>query len=453
MKKFISILISSVIFLSSSAYAENISPDFWAYSQVSEAKNDGWFDENLKTGDYALKSTAELALSFVFKNSYPASVDTDEYITRGELAEELYKFLPRDDSVLEISFSDIASSNYSYSIQKCANAGLLNGYSDGTFKPDNPVTNAELAVIISNLKKNRAEAVEIYNKVNEKYKNLKSFTIDLNSDTDITVNFSGDNEETIKTVSTGSLKTIVNDFSDFDIEMSGILDISMGQISQKTNLYYKDNTYYIDTNDLKIKTEMDFNELMSDMGLNYSDIGEGLGLDESSFILGYVKKNDDGTKDLYAEIDIDSIMQNSPNFMNIDYDFGNFSTIIHIDENYNITSYDAYYDMKMGYDSNNSYIVYSMEANYRLRDLDSTVVDVPDDLDSYSDIEGFVIGGDDGDDFVVKDEDFFIDDGENGIYDFFIYNKGGIEDLVIDSETKNNDADTPAYIGPAGIIS
>ncbi len=52
--------------------------------------------------------------------------------------------------VYGISFSDVGSEHKNLTaIYEMADAGILNGYEDGTFKPDNPVTRAELSVIIS----------------------------------------------------------------------------------------------------------------------------------------------------------------------------------------------------------------------------------------------------------------------------------------------------------------
>jgi len=437
MKKFISALISSVMLFSGTVYGKNISSDFWAYNQVTEAYNDGWFNE-LDVNDYALKSTAEIALSSVFKDAYSKpETDTGEYITRGELAEELSEFLPRDASVLEISFSDTDLNKYNDSIQKCVNAGLLNGYADGTFKPDNPVTNAELAVVISNLKKNRAEALELYNRVDEKYKDLKSFTMDMASDMNMTMNVLDGGEVNVKTVSTGSIKTVINNLETFDIEMSGNIETSAGEgMSQKLNLYYKDNAYYMDMDNVKVKAEVDFNEVMSQLGLNYQDLN---GLTESSFILGYVKKNDDGTKELYAEIDMDNLLRDG--FMQnglggLDFQPGSLSTTMHIDGNDNIISYDVYYDMNMG--DGNNYIGCEMAANYKLRDLNKTVVDVPENLDGYQDKANLVVENE-GDGI-----EFFFDDETMPTEDLIIDAAAETEGLVIKPSS--------GYVASAGII-
>lgn len=48
------------------------------------------------------------------------------------------------------SFSDVDSSRYYYSdVIYCADKGYVNGYSDGTFRPDNGLTRAEFAAILN----------------------------------------------------------------------------------------------------------------------------------------------------------------------------------------------------------------------------------------------------------------------------------------------------------------
>ena len=95
----------------------------------------------------------------------------------------------------------------------------------------------------------------------------------------------------------------------------------------------------------------------------------------------------------------------------------NFSTIMHIDENGSILSYDAYCDMRIGDD--NSCIDYEMESDYTLRDIDNTVIDKPEGLDEYKDIKDFVITGEGGDE--AKPENFIFDDGEDEAEAYDLY--------------------------------
>ena len=44
-----------------------------------------------------------------------------------------------------ITFSDVdANTSSGAAVYKLVNAGILNGYADGTFRPNNPITRAEL---------------------------------------------------------------------------------------------------------------------------------------------------------------------------------------------------------------------------------------------------------------------------------------------------------------------
>jgi hypothetical protein len=50
-------------------------------------------------------------------------------------------------------FKDVPETHWCYkAIEELAEKGILNGYEDGTFKPDAPVTRAEVAAIISRIK-------------------------------------------------------------------------------------------------------------------------------------------------------------------------------------------------------------------------------------------------------------------------------------------------------------
>ena len=52
----------------------------------------------------------------------------------------------------EPMFEDVEEGRWSYdAIRWCAERGLLQGYPDGTFKPEEPVTREQLAVILQRL--------------------------------------------------------------------------------------------------------------------------------------------------------------------------------------------------------------------------------------------------------------------------------------------------------------
>jgi len=59
---------------------------------------------------------------------------------------------PADEPVQEPFFADLPESHWGYSIvQKAAQLGIIQGYADGTVRPDRPVTRAEMAVLFDRL--------------------------------------------------------------------------------------------------------------------------------------------------------------------------------------------------------------------------------------------------------------------------------------------------------------
>lgn len=74
--------------------------------------------------------------------------DMNKPITRGEVVALMDLFLEETDDY-DASFPDIWDNPFTSSIIKAYTNGLINGYPDGTFKPDNPITRAEMAAILN----------------------------------------------------------------------------------------------------------------------------------------------------------------------------------------------------------------------------------------------------------------------------------------------------------------
>ena len=74
--------------------------------------------------------------------------DMTSNITRGALANVLYRF-SNGKAGLESSFSDVlAGAWYTDGVAWAAKVGVVNGYDDGTFGPDNAITRQELAIML-----------------------------------------------------------------------------------------------------------------------------------------------------------------------------------------------------------------------------------------------------------------------------------------------------------------
>lgn len=76
------------------------------------------------------------------------SLNKDKAITRAEAVAMMDLFL--DDVSDQISFIDVSwSTRFRSSIIKAYANGLINGYPDGSFKPENPISRAEMAAIFN----------------------------------------------------------------------------------------------------------------------------------------------------------------------------------------------------------------------------------------------------------------------------------------------------------------
>lgn len=78
---------------------------------------------------------------------FGSTLDMNKAITREEVVALLDCFLKYEGS--DVEFTDIEDSSFKESIVKAYESGLITGYPDGTFRPDNKITRAEMAVILN----------------------------------------------------------------------------------------------------------------------------------------------------------------------------------------------------------------------------------------------------------------------------------------------------------------
>jgi pectate disaccharide-lyase len=70
-------------------------------------------------------------------------------MTRAELVAILVQFLPKTSGQAATSFSDSGSHWAKSAIEQAAAAGWVNGYEDGSFRPDQSITRAETVVLLN----------------------------------------------------------------------------------------------------------------------------------------------------------------------------------------------------------------------------------------------------------------------------------------------------------------
>ncbi len=75
------------------------------------------------------------------------TLDINKAITRAEVVALMENFLRRGSSE-DAEFSDINNHKFRSAIVRAYSNKIINGYEDGTFRPDNPIKRAEIAVIL-----------------------------------------------------------------------------------------------------------------------------------------------------------------------------------------------------------------------------------------------------------------------------------------------------------------
>ena len=84
---------------------------------------------------------------YAMSNIFGSSLQMNKPITRGEVVALMDAFM-QYKADYSYSFTDIVGNKFQSSIIKGATNGLIKGYEDGSFRPDNPITRAEIAVIL-----------------------------------------------------------------------------------------------------------------------------------------------------------------------------------------------------------------------------------------------------------------------------------------------------------------
>jgi len=87
----------------------------------------------------------------VYVDGYPdGTVAPDKQITRAETATIFYRLLKTQGTAPGGSFSDVKDSDwFAVAVNYLASIGIIEGYPDGTFKPSQPITRAEFAAMAS----------------------------------------------------------------------------------------------------------------------------------------------------------------------------------------------------------------------------------------------------------------------------------------------------------------
>ncbi|NQX49606.1 S-layer homology domain-containing protein [Paenibacillus tritici] len=115
------------------------------YTVVQSAKS---FSDT--TGHWAQSSINLLASKLIITGTSNTAFSPAQSITRAEFAALMTRSLGLAPASSGTTFSDVkAGAWYADAVQTAAAAGLITGYTDGSFKPGSPITRQEMAAVLS----------------------------------------------------------------------------------------------------------------------------------------------------------------------------------------------------------------------------------------------------------------------------------------------------------------
>ena len=115
--------------------------EFWSQtSSYADVELDDWFNNAICT----------LSNAGIINGYEDGTFKPNGKITRAEFATIASRFFEYADENIENPFSDVEEDTWYYQyIMAASDMGLINGYPDGTFKPDNLITRAEAVTIVN----------------------------------------------------------------------------------------------------------------------------------------------------------------------------------------------------------------------------------------------------------------------------------------------------------------
>ena len=108
-----------------------------------------WQKDKTGPDDSGVSNWLETDEHKAYLTGYPDSTfRADRNMTRAEVAQMFYALLLDKNVTITKSFSDVPDDAwYSTAVKTLASLGMMDGYPDGTFRPDEPITRAEFATV------------------------------------------------------------------------------------------------------------------------------------------------------------------------------------------------------------------------------------------------------------------------------------------------------------------
>ena len=105
---------------------------------------------DLPSGHWAYNSVNVLAANFILNGYLDGTFKPEENITRAEFAKIIVSATDTLDTSSESSFTDVSTDDwYYYYVSSAYKNGFIKGYPDGTFRPNDYITRADICTIVS----------------------------------------------------------------------------------------------------------------------------------------------------------------------------------------------------------------------------------------------------------------------------------------------------------------
>lgn len=114
---------------------------------VEELTDDRFTD--ITTSHWAYEAICALADKFIISGYLDKTFKPDANITRGEFAKIIVAAADCFDYTAECSFTDVSRDDWYYSyVASALKAGLISGYPDGSFRPGDNITRADICAVV-----------------------------------------------------------------------------------------------------------------------------------------------------------------------------------------------------------------------------------------------------------------------------------------------------------------
>nr|WP_295974426.1 C40 family peptidase [uncultured Bacillus sp.] len=142
-------------------------PKYYGATRVLTAKPGEFLDVSTSSPTYPAIKT--LTASSIVLGYSDGTFHPDENVTRAQAAVIINRVLKKQASTPS-GFSDVSDSKwYAADVAAIKEAGIINGFSDGTYRPDANMTRAEMAVILQKAFNLEVQAANTYSDIPQTY--------------------------------------------------------------------------------------------------------------------------------------------------------------------------------------------------------------------------------------------------------------------------------------------